>query len=239
MQHNLTRILLVIELIPFAPIITDRIGENASRAIEVRCTDTAAHLWIALETMFGVLVPEVKGPVAAGSTEGAVHGVEGDGVDGVDVTAVVDRVTTVAFEAEVVALVFVVDVLDSASALDTPHREPGPICEGTHNPRLPFQWRLNRLEKCGRILEINDLNPALRGSNDEHLIPAHVHAVDAFLALDAGNGLLLPQIPVFDHFVPGAGDEHGAAIEHEGFHTADGLVVGGDLLGGGGACSKV
>lgn len=34
--------------------------------------------------MFGVLVPEMEGAVATGGAEGAVFGVEGDGVYGVD-----------------------------------------------------------------------------------------------------------------------------------------------------------
>jgi hypothetical protein len=38
--------------------------------------------------MLRILVPEVEGAVTACGREGAVHGVEGDGVDGVDLCSV-------------------------------------------------------------------------------------------------------------------------------------------------------
>ena len=239
MQHNLTRILLVIELIPLTPIITNRIPKNRAIAIEIRRTDTAPHIRIPFQPVFGVFIPEVEGPVGAGGAEGAVDGVKGDGVDGVDVAGVVDGVAAVAFEGEVVALVFVVDVLDGAAAFDAADGKSRAVSEGADDARLPLEGRLDGFEEGGGVLEVDDLDPALRRADDEHLVPAHVHAVDALFALEAGDGLLLPQVPVFDHLVPGAGDEHGAAVEHEGLHAADGLVVHGDLLGGGGARSQV
>ena len=55
---------------------------------------------MALQSMFGIFVPEVKGAVATGGREGAVLRVEGDCVDGVDFghVPVVTVVDTVAFE---------------------------------------------------------------------------------------------------------------------------------------------
>lgn len=48
--------------------------------------------------MFGDSVPEVEGAVRSCGAEGAVYGVEGDGVDGVDVGHVVGGWVAVAFE---------------------------------------------------------------------------------------------------------------------------------------------
>ena len=191
MQHNLTRILLVIELIPLAPIITNRIPKNRAVAIEIRRADTAPHIRIPFQPMFGVLVPEVESAVGAGGAEGAVDGVEGDGVDGVDVAGVVDGVAAVAFEGEVVALVLVVDVLDGAAAFDAADGKSRAVSEGADDARLPLEGRLDGFEEGGGVLEVDDLDPALRRADDEHLVPAHVHAVDTLLALEAGDGLLL------------------------------------------------
>ena len=229
MQHNLARILARIERVPLAPIITNGISENIPRAIEICRADAPAHLRIAFETVFGVFVPEVEGAVAAGGAEGAVHGVEADGVDGEDVASVVDGIAAVAFEAEVVALVFVVDVLDGAAAFDTADREARAICKRADGSRLPFQRRLHCLVEVCRVLEVHDLDPAVCGADYEHFVAAHVHAVDAFFALYAGDWCGLPEVPVFDHLVPAAGDEHRTVAEHEGLDAADRLVVCSDL----------
>jgi hypothetical protein len=71
--------------------------------VEVCATDAAADFGVALETVLGILVPEVECAVAAGSAEGAVDGVEGDGVDRVDVgyVASVGGVLAMALEREV------------------------------------------------------------------------------------------------------------------------------------------
>ena len=83
------------------------------------------------------------------------------------------------------------------------------------------------------------MDHALRGADDEHFVAAYVHAVDSVFALDARDGLLLAQVPVFDGLVPGSGDEHWGVVEHEGVDAADGLVVRCDLLGLGCAGSEV
>ena len=56
--------------------------------------------------MLGVLIPEVKSPVATGGTEGAVHRMEVYAVDREDVgdISVTGRLLTMAFEGEVGAI---------------------------------------------------------------------------------------------------------------------------------------
>ena len=85
MQHNLINPSLPTLPIPLTPIIADRICKDIASPVEARRADGAADLRVALEAVLGVLVPEVEGAVAAGGGEGAVYGVEGDGVYGVDV----------------------------------------------------------------------------------------------------------------------------------------------------------
>lgn len=101
MQHNLIHHLRIILTIPLTPIITNRVRKTITSFIKRRSADRASCRRIAFETVFSDAVPEVEGAVRAGGGEGAVHGVEGDGVDGVDVGHVVGWGVAVAFEGEV------------------------------------------------------------------------------------------------------------------------------------------
>lgn len=229
MQHDLVWILRRVERIPLAPIVTDRIRKDVAIAIEIRRSDATSHFRIPLQAMLSVLVPKVESAIAARSAEGAVHWMEGDGIDRVDVAGVADRGAAVALEAEVVALVFVIHVLNSASTFDASHRESRAVREGADDACLPLQRRLDGLVEVGGIFEVDDLDPAFRGADYEHLVVAHVHAVDAVFALDACDWLRLPQVPIFDCFVPATGDEHWAVVEHNRFYAADRLIVRCDL----------
>ena len=102
-QFDLNRILRVVPAIAFAPVVAHRVRKDITCAREGRRCDAAANLWVAFETVLGVLVPEVECAVAAGGAEGAVYRVEGDGVDGVDFgdVALGGVGLAVAFEGEV------------------------------------------------------------------------------------------------------------------------------------------
>jgi len=63
MQLNLDRLLWGIRGISFTPIIANRVCKDISILAEGSSRDGSAHLRIALETVFCVLVPEVKGAV--------------------------------------------------------------------------------------------------------------------------------------------------------------------------------
>lgn len=106
MQHNLVHPSLPTLPVPLTPIIADGVGKDVPRPVEACGADGAADFRVAFEAVLGVLVPEVEGAVAAGGGEGAVHGVEGDGVDGVDVgdVARLRGGLSVAFEGEVGAV---------------------------------------------------------------------------------------------------------------------------------------
>jgi len=102
-QHNLIRILRVIVSITLAPVVADGVGKDCARVVEVGRGDGAADLGVALETVLGVLVPEVKGSVATGCAERAVLGMEGDCVDCVDVcdVALIGHILAMTPEGEV------------------------------------------------------------------------------------------------------------------------------------------
>jgi len=123
-----------------APIVADRVRENVSRSVKVRAADGAADLRIALETVLGVLVPEVEGAVGACGAEGTVLWVETDGIDGVDVAgvAVVGVSLAMALEAEVFRVVLGIDILNRATTFDAANSESGMIGEAGDNARLPF-----------------------------------------------------------------------------------------------------
>lgn len=103
MQHDLVRQSSVVVRISLAPIIRHGVCEDAARAVEVCRADGAADFGVAFQTVLGVFVPEMEGAVATGCAESSVLGVEGDGVDGVDVcdVALVGDVLAVTLETEV------------------------------------------------------------------------------------------------------------------------------------------
>lgn len=104
MQHNLVRQLLVVVLVAFAPVVADGIREDISCSAESCGGDAAAHGWVSLETMLGVLIPEVEGAVGTGGRESGVNWMPGDGIDGVDISYVVGGSVAVALEREVGAV---------------------------------------------------------------------------------------------------------------------------------------
>jgi hypothetical protein len=104
-QLELDGVLGVISAVALAPVVADGVGEDVAVAREGCRCDAAADFGIALEAVLGVFVPEVEGAVGAGCAEGAVLGVEGDGVDGVDFgyVALAGVLLAVALEGEVEA----------------------------------------------------------------------------------------------------------------------------------------
>lgn len=100
MQHDFIRVGLRVMRVALTPIVTDGVGEDISQPAEGRGRDAATDLRITLQSMLGVLVPEVKGPVGPGRAECAVDRMEADRVYGVDadVVSIGWRVVAMAFE---------------------------------------------------------------------------------------------------------------------------------------------
>lgn len=107
MQHDLVGRLRGIDGVAFAPVVADGVGEDTTGAVEGGGWDGSADLRVPLESMLGVLVPEMESAVGAGCAERAVHRVEGDGVDAVHVRYVTcrRRRLPVTFEGKVGAIV--------------------------------------------------------------------------------------------------------------------------------------
>lgn len=130
-----------------------------------------------------------------------------------------------------VPCVFFLDILNRASALYTPHREPRCVAKATHHPRLPLQRTLHRLVEFRRLVQAHDIDVPIRRCDDHQLV-LDVHTVHPLLALQRRDWIRLPQVPILDRLVPGARHKHGC-VRARRFDEADAsnrLVVRGDLL---------
>jgi len=176
--------------------------------------------------VFGVLIPEVERTVAAGSAEGAVNGVERDCVDGVNFgdVSLCGVLLAVALKGKVEACVFVLDILNSASSLDAANGEACGVGEAAHYASLPLQRTGNSFIDSVGASEVDCMDVALRGADDEKLI-ARVHGVDALLAFNLCNGNLLSQVSVSDLFVPRACDDHIVSANLDHFNAADRIIM--------------
>lgn len=168
-QHDLIRRLWRVDRVSFAPIVTDRIRENVAISVKIRAANRAADLRVSLEAVFGVLVPEVEGAVAARGAEGAVLRVEADRVDAEDVAgvAVVGRCLAVAFKTEVGAGVLVLDVLDRAPPFDAANRESAGVRKAGDYARLPLEWGLHGLVEVRGFVERKNIDVSVCRPDDE------------------------------------------------------------------------
>ncbi len=219
---------------PLAPVVTDGIRKDAAVVVERRAHNRAPHLRVPLQPVLGVLVPEVERAVAPRRAEGAVHRMPVDVVDGKHLARVPVHgiLLPVTLEGEVLAGVGLLDVLHRAAPLDGPDGEARRVREAADHARLPLERRGQRPVELRGLGEVDHVDEALGGRDDQQLVP-DVHGVYPVLALDRRCGRGGAQVPVLDGAVPAARDEHGAAAMGEGAHALDGLVVRGDLLGGG------
>lgn len=245
MQHHLVRILPCVALESLAPVVANSVRKNRARLVERRRRDAAADIGIPFQTVLGVLVPKVKGAVAACRAECAVLGVERDIVDRVDVCHAALRRVAMALEGKVEAggeiskteaddraeeiriflpSVLVLHILNGATAFNTANGEALRVGEATHNPSLPLQGALQRLVKLGGLFEVDDVDIPICRADDEEVV-SNVHGVHALLALQRSHRLGTPEVPVLDSLVPGPSDRHWGAVRLEVSHASNGRVV--------------
>lgn len=211
MQHDLVGRLRSIYGVAFAPVVADGIGEDVAGSVEGRGRDGPTDLRVPLESMLGVFVPEMKGAVRAGCAEGAVHRVEGDGVDAEDVGHVAcgRRRLSVTFEGKVGAnalrgsvrkldgwprvgkevelpAVFILDVLDRTTAFDAADCEARAIAEAADHACLPFQRALHGFVELGGFVEVDNVDVAVRSCHHQQFID-DIHTVDSFLTVHRGH----------------------------------------------------
>lgn len=72
MQHDFVRQLRCVNRVSFAPIVTDSVGKYAAGAVEGRGWNSTANFRVALETVFGILVPKVECAITSCGTKCAV-----------------------------------------------------------------------------------------------------------------------------------------------------------------------
>lgn len=203
MKHDLVWCLRGVCGVPLTPVVADGVRKNISVSVERSARDGSAHRRVSLQTVLGVLVPEVEGAVATRRAERTVDRVEGDGVDGVDVAdiAVVRWRLTVALETEVRAGVLVLDVLNGAATFDTAHGKARRVGEAADYPRLPLQGGLHSLVELGGVVEVDDVDVSVSCTDDQELV-LDVHRVDTLLAFHSGDRSRLSEIPILDSLVP-------------------------------------
>lgn len=104
MQHNLIWVLLVVAHETFVPVVPDSICKDGAGAVECSGCDTSTDGWVALETMFRVLVPEMERAVATSSTKGSMLGMEGDIINCVNLCSITRWSIAMTFEGEIRAV---------------------------------------------------------------------------------------------------------------------------------------
>jgi hypothetical protein len=237
-QHDLVGVVCTVVLVALAPVVAHCVSEDVAGSAEVCGGDASTDIRVALESVLGILVPEVERAVGARGGEGSVYGVERDGIDRENVLSVAIRCRrgAVAFEAEVVGLLVLGNVLDGTAAFDAANGVTGSVVECADSASLPLERRLDGLEEGAWVLEVDDVNPAFGCGDDEEVcvvragIVPDVHAVDAILAGDGRDRRLLAKIPVFDGLVPAASDEHVLTVDEDALDALDGLIVRCNLL---------
>lgn len=76
MHHDLIGVLGRVLRVALAPVVADGVGEDGTSVVEASGGDGATGGGVALETVLGILVPEVERAVRASCAEGAVDRVE-------------------------------------------------------------------------------------------------------------------------------------------------------------------
>ena len=76
MQHDLVGVVCPVALVTLAPVIADCVREDVTGPAEVCRGNAAANVRVSLQSVLGVLVPEVECAVCTSCGEGAVDGVK-------------------------------------------------------------------------------------------------------------------------------------------------------------------
>lgn len=98
MQHNLGRVVGGVGLVSLAPVIANGIGKNGTGLVEFGGGDTTTDIWITLQSVLGILIPEVECAVATGCTKRSMLRVERDVVDSIDICGLILGLVPMAFE---------------------------------------------------------------------------------------------------------------------------------------------
>lgn len=97
--------------------------------------------------------------------------------------------------------ILVLDILDSATTLDTTDSETSRVGKAANHSGLPLKWALQCLIELGRVLEVDNIDVAVGGAYNAEVV-LDVHRINTLLACYCGRRSLLSKIPVFDRLVP-------------------------------------
>lgn len=165
-QHDLYSVLLRILLISLTPVIAYSICEDGTLSIEVCGCDGSTDGGVSFESMFGIAIPKVKGTIAPRSRESTVDRVERNGIDAEDIGYITVRTRSrgaisMAFEAEIVGRILLLDILNGASALDTAYSEASSVGEGGDDTSLVFERGLDGFVWGFGFVEVDDVDIAV------------------------------------------------------------------------------
>ena len=118
--------------------------------------------------------------------------------------------------------------MNGASSFDRTNGKALGIVEATNHTSLPFERALHRLIELAGVLQVDDVDVAISGSDHEQVV-AHIHGVDALLGLHRSGRVRRAEIPVLDLLVPATCHRHGRAVGLEVANTLNGHIVSGDL----------
>lgn len=120
--------------------------------------------------------------------------------------------------------VFFLNVLNSATALDTANRKARRIREATHDARLPLERTLNLLVEFVGFLEVHNVDVSIGRAHDEQIL-ACIHRVDALLTVYREHRIARSKVPEFDLLVPRSCCQHLLSIRLEVADRSYGLLV--------------
>ena len=125
-QHDLVGRLLSVCGVALAPVVANSIGKDIPVPIEGSTRYGTTNTRVTFETVFGILVPEVKCTVATGGAESPMDWVETNRIDRVNVAdiAVALWSFTVTFEGEVRRRVLLFDILNGTATFNTADCKP-------------------------------------------------------------------------------------------------------------------
>lgn len=134
----------------------------------------------------------------------------------------------IAWEGEDVRRILILHVLNGASTLDRANSKTLRVVEAAHHAGLPFERALHRLVELAGILQVDDVDVTISGSDHEQVV-AHIHGIDTFLSLHSSGRVRGAEVPVLDLLVPTTCHRHGGAVGLEVANTLNGHIVSGDL----------
>ena len=175
-----------------------------------------------LQALFVVLVPEIYNSIASNCRKGSVTLVETNAIDGIDIV-----ILPMTLECKRFLPVHFGHIVNSHPPLDASHGIARRIRESGDASTLEFQRTFLPLMLLRLSLDIVRYNmPPSCG--DHHQTIPHIQIVTFFGKLERPDGVGLPCIPKFKHFVPPSGNyQIGRGEEGYGF---DGLIVRTNLL---------